>query len=70
MYGSHSHCGSGYITYLICHVTLQDHVTTTLPDLEALGIVVVEIMFLIYHMASCDLLFKGLCNFEGGSCSY
>ena len=25
-FGGHSHGSSGHITYLICHVTLQDHV--------------------------------------------
>ena len=25
-FGSHKHCGSGYIMILVCHVILQDHV--------------------------------------------
>ena len=25
-FGNHSHCGGGGTTYLICHVTLQEHV--------------------------------------------
>ena len=41
---------------------------TTLPGLLAIGIVVVE-MFLIYHVASQDHMFWGLCNFVGGSFS-
>ena len=40
---------------------------TTLPGLVAMGIVVM--MFLIYHVASHDLVLKGLCNFVGGSFS-
>ena len=68
--------------HLTCHLTLQDHVVkgsfdvmegssslnaATLPDLVGIGIVVVKIMF--YHMASRYHLFKGLCNFVGGSFS-
>ena len=42
---------------------------TTLPGLVAIGIVAVEIVFLIYHEASLDRMFKGLWKFEGGSFS-
>ena len=38
---------------------------TTLPGLVAIGIVAVEIVFLIYHEASLDRMFKGLWKFEG-----
>ena len=41
---------------------------TTLLRLVAIGIDVAEI-FLIYHVASRDHVFKGLCNFVGGSFS-
>ena len=48
-----SHCGSGDIAYLICQVTLQDHVIKGSPDFTegssslniAIGIVVMEILF-------------------------
>ena len=41
-----------------------------LPDLVAISIVVVEIMFLIYHVTSRDHMFKGSCNIVGESFSY
>ena len=73
-FGSHNHCHSGDITYLICHVTLQDNVikgscdylersslcVTILPDLGVMGILVME-MFLIHHMTPCDHMFRRLC---------
>ena len=40
---------------------------TTLPGLVSIGIVAVEIVFLIYDMATCDSVFKGLSKFVGGS---
>ena len=47
---------------------------TTLSCLVAIGIVVVELCYLfvlclIYHVAPHDHVFKGLCNFVGGSSS-
>ena len=80
---SHSYCGTENITYLICHVILQDHMikrfsdfmegssslnVKTLPGLMAIDIVLAEI-FLFYDMISRDHVFKGLCNFDGGSFS-
>ena len=77
-------CGSRNKTYLICQVTLQDHLikgssdfmersssmtVRTVPALVAIGIVVVE-MFLIYYSASRNHMFKGLRNFVCGSFSY
>ena len=63
--GGHSHCGSGDTTYLICHITLQDHdrifwiyrrklfiVCNNPPKFDA--IVVVEIRNLFN--SSCDLM--------------
>ena len=41
-----------------------------LPDLVAISIVVVEIMFLIYHVTSRDYMFKVSCNIVGESFSY
>ena len=35
----------------------------TISGLMAIDTVVVEIMLLIYHLASRDHVFKGLCNF-------
>ena len=78
-------CGSRDMTYLIYHVTLQDHVikgssdfmekssswsVTTLSGLVAIDVDVVVIVILIYLVASRDHIFKGLCNFVGGSISY
>ena len=80
----HSYCGSGNIKYLVCHVTLLDHVIKRSSDLlegrsslnvsilpgftmVTTGIVIIEKMFLIYHVASCDHVLKGLCKFVGGS---
>ena len=40
----------------------------TLPGLMAIDTVVAEI-FLFYDMISRDHVFKGLCNFDGGSFS-
>ena len=40
-----------------------------LPGLMAIGIAVVEVMFLIYYVASHDYVFKDLCNFVDGSFS-
>ena len=60
MFGGHSNCGSGDKTYLIYHATMEDYVikescdfmegssslyVTTLPDMVAIDIVVVEICF-------------------------
>ena len=41
-------------------------IVVTLPGSVAIGIVVVEITFLIYHLASRDQVPKGLCNFVDG----
>ena len=41
---------------------------TTLLGLATIVILLVE-MFLIYNVASRDHIFKGLCNFVGGSFS-
>ena len=83
-FGSHSHCGSGDVTQLICYVNLQNHVikgcsgvmegssslnVTNLAGLVAINTMAAEIMFLIYHVPSRDYVFKGLYNFVGGSSS-
>ena len=41
-----------------------------LPGLVAISTVVVEIMFLIYHVSSRDYMFKVSCNIVGESFSY
>ena len=41
----------------------------TISGLVAIDTVVVEIMLLIYHLASRDHVFKGLCNFARRSFS-
>ena len=76
-------CSSRDITYLICHVTLQDHVikgscdfmegssslyVTTMLCLVAINIVVVEI-FSIYNVTSRDHVFKGSCDYMDRSFS-
>ena len=81
-FGEHSHCDSGDLTYLICHVTLQDYVIkgscdfmegsstfygTTLPSLVATRILLVKICFLIYFMTSRDV-FKGVLARGSFSC--
>ena len=52
---------SGSIMYLIF---------TTLTNLVTIGIVIVETYFFIYHINSPDLMFKGLCEYIGGSPSW
>ena len=48
-FGSHTHCGSGDIMVLFCHVILPDHMNkgssnmVSLPSLVPIGTVVVEI---------------------------
>ena len=78
-------CASRHLTYLICHMTLQDQFikgffdfmersclvnVATLQGLVAIRIVVVEIMFLIYHVASHDHMLKGSNNIARESFSY
>ena len=47
-FGSHSPCGSGDKTYLISHVTSL-MIVTIMPGSVPIGIMVVEIKFLISH---------------------
>ena len=48
-FGGHTHCGSGDIMVLFCHVILPDHMNkgssnmVSLPSLVPIGTVVVEI---------------------------
>ena len=66
MFDAHRSSASGNVTYLICHMTSQDHVierscevtdgstplyVTILPSLMAIGIVVVEICFSFFKLS-------------------
>ena len=66
MFDAHRSSASGNITYLICHMTSQDHVierscevtdgstplyVTVQPSLMAIGIVVVEICFSFFKLS-------------------
>ena len=72
---SHSHCGKGKITYLTCQVTFQNHVIKRSSDFMEENSSFYgtrhcgsrDIVFSIYHVASRDHLFKGLCNFANRS---
>ena len=83
-FDGHNDCGKGDITYLICHVTLQDHVIKGLYDYGNKLLTACNhhanfdghrhcgsgaIMFLIYHVSSCDHVFKRLCHVMSGSFS-
>ena len=81
-FGGRGHCGSGDVAHLICHVTLQDHLIKELQLYEKKLLIVCNhsIRFgchrhcgsgdiFIYHVTSCNNVFKGFCNFMVGSLS-
>ena len=43
---------------------------TTLPGLVSISLVLVDIVFLIHHVASSDHVFEDLYNFVGGKFSW
>ena len=79
MFNGQAACDNRDVTYLICHVSFQDHVitgscnflqgsfslhVTVLPSLVAVVIALVEyVAYLICHVTSCDQVFRELPDF-------
>ena len=71
MHKSLRHCDSGYTMILVCHAILQDRLSiwscdvmnrSLLQSFMAIGIMVVEICFLFFHVRSPDSRFMWLCG--------